>query len=224
MKIHHLISSVVALSLSTALYAGGGKNIAPAEAVIAPIAVTDPNPWYLGAGLVWAKLHACNNDCSYEDATYGIMLRGGYDYNQYIGIEARYMRTFLDEGPEGGAPLAHAGLFLKPQYPVSERVNLYGLLGYGYTENLGNGARLNYFDSDWGFSAGLGIEFDLSDRVSDYDAHKTDVNQNPVFDREFDGYADQGAGWSLFLDYQRLLIKSDVPDLDAVSFGVRYDF
>ena len=213
-----LISSLVAISLSVSLY-GGGKGVVEAVAPVLPIETIDPSPWYLGAGIVWAKLSGCDLQpgCEYEDVTYGGMVRGGYDYNQYIGVEARYIRTFLDEGPEGGTPLAHAGIFLKPQYPVSERVNLYALLGYGYTENLGNGGRLNYFDNDWGFSAGAGIEYDLSDRDGDR-------IENGNYDREFDGYADQGKGWSLFLDYQRLLIKSDIPDLDAISFGVRYDF
>jgi OOP family OmpA-OmpF porin len=91
------------------------------------------------------------------------------------------------------------------------------LAGYGYTKNLGSGERLEYFDDDWGFSAGLGFEYDLSDRKSDF-------LENTAYDREFDGYADQGRGWSLFIDYQRLLIKSDVPDLDMISAGVRYDF
>ena len=214
-----LMTSLMSAILGTALFAGGGKNMAPVEAVVVPIETIDPSPWYLGAGLVWAKLGGCDLQpgCEYEDVTYGGMVRGGYDYNQYIGIEARYIRTFLEEGPEGGAPLAHAGVFLKPQYPVSERINLYALLGYGYTENLGNGARLDYFDSDWGFSAGAGVEYDLSDRDGD-------KIENGDYDRTFDGYADQGKGWSLFLDYQRLLIKSDILDLDAISFGVRYDF
>ncbi len=210
-----LLSTAV---LSTILYAGG-KGVVQAESPVTPIETVDPSSWYLGAGLVWAKLSGCdiNPTCEYEDVTYGAMLRGGYEYNQYLGIEARYIRTFLDEGPYGGTPLAHAGIFLKPQYPVSERVNLYGLLGYGYTENLGNGARLDYFDSGSGFSAGLGMEYDLSDREGDRE-------ENALYDRKFDGYGDQGKGWSLFLDYQRLLIKSDVPDLDAVSLGLRYDF
>lgn len=219
MKKIFLASTVVMVSLSAVLSAGGGKNLVPPEAVVIPIETIDPSPFYLGAGLVWAKLSGCDLQpgCEYEDVTYGAMIRGGYDYNQYIGIEARYIRTFLDEGPEGGTPLAHAGIFLKPQYPVSENINFYGLLGYGYTENLGNGARLDYFDSDWGFSAGVGIEYDLSDREGD-------KIENGNYDRAFDGYADQGKGWSLFLDYQRLLIDSDVPDLDAISMGVRYDF
>ncbi len=213
-----LISSLVAVSL-TATLSAGGKGVVEAVAPVVPIEAIDPSPWYLGAGIVWAKLSGCDLQpgCEYEDVTYGGMVRGGYDYNQYIGVEARYIRTFLEEGPEGGTPLAHAGIFLKPQYPVSERVNLYGLLGYGYTENLGNGARLNYFDSDWGFSAGAGIEYDLSDREGDR-------IENGDYDRAFDGYADQGKGWSVFLDYQRLLIDSDKPDMDAISLGLRYDF
>lgn len=213
-----LVSLMSLATFTTYMYAGG-KGVIVATTAVAPIETIDPSPWYLGAGIVWAKLAACDvaPGCSYEDATYGAMVRGGYDYNQYVGVEARYIRTFLDEGPYGGTPLAHAGIFLKPQYPVSERVNVYGLLGYGYTENLGNGSRLDYFDSGWGFSAGAGIEYDLSDR--EYDREK-----NAYYDREFDGYADQGRGWSLFLDYQRLLIDSDVPDLDAVSLGLRYDF
>jgi len=216
-----ILSLITLLTLSTTLFAGGGKNLSAVATPVAPIASENTSPWYLGAGLVWAKLSLddCGGapGCTYEDTTYGAMVRGGYDYNEYIGIEARYIRTFLDEGPYGGTPLAHAGLFFKPQYPVSERINLYGLVGYGYTDNLGNGARLDYFDNDWGFSAGAGIEYDLSDRDGDR-------IENGNYDRTFDGYADQGKGWSLFLDYQRLLIKSDIPDLDAVSFGFRYDF
>ena len=216
-----LSSLLLIVGFSVTVNAGGTKNIATAVTAVVSIETIDSSPWYLGAGFVWAKLSEgeCNSvpGCTYEDVTYGVMVRGGYDINQYFGIEARYIDTFLDEGPYGGTPLMHVGIFAKPQYPVSERINLYGLLGYGYTKNLGDGARLNYFDDGSGFSAGAGIEYDLSDREGDR-------IKNGDYDRTFDGYADQGKGWSLFLDYQRLLIKSDIPDLDAVSFGVRYDF
>jgi OOP family OmpA-OmpF porin len=212
-----LIGTFVA---SMVLHAGG-KYAQPVVTPVASIENAEPNPWYLGGSLVWAKLS--KNNC-YEDATWGAMLRGGYEFNQYFGVEARWIRTFWDEGPYGGTPLQHMGIFAKPQVPLNENFNLYGLLGYGYTENLGSGKRLQYFDHDDGFSVGIGLEYDLSSKDEDYDTYKTQTNQNPQFDREFDGHGDQEAKWSLFIDYQRLLIKSDVPDLDAISFGIRYDF
>jgi OOP family OmpA-OmpF porin len=208
---------ILTLSIFNSNIYAGGKYVAPVDAPVAFIPTKTPSPWYLGAGLVWAKFHSCGNLCTYEDVTYGAMLRGGYEFNEYFGLELRGVRTFLDEGPFGGVPLQHIGIYVKPQYSISERVNMYALLGYGYTQNLGNGARLNYFDHDHGFSAGIGLEYDLSDR-------KGDLEKNRYYEREFDGYADQGKGWSLFIDYQRLLIKSDVPDMDVISVGIRYDF
>jgi OOP family OmpA-OmpF porin len=205
----------------------GGKYLQPTKVPVAPIQTINTNPWYLGVGLNWSKLSddSCGvANCSYEDATWGTILRGGYDFNQYIGIETRWIKTFWDKGPFGGTPLQHVGLYIKPQLPLNNNFNLYGLLGYGYTENLGNGGRLNYFDHDSGFSAGIGLEYDLSSKDDDYKSYMTNNNNNPKFDRDFDGHADQEAGWSIFIDYQRLLIKSNIPDLDAVSFGVRYSF
>ncbi|RUM69984.1 MAG: hypothetical protein DSZ09_05025, partial [Sulfurovum sp.] len=52
---------------------------------------------------------------------------------------------------------------------------------------------------DSGFAAGAGVEFSL-------------------------GEEDDGPAWGLFVDYQRLLISSDVPDMDVVSGGITYDF
>jgi OOP family OmpA-OmpF porin len=220
--------TVMVTLLAASMLSAGGKYIVPVTTPVVPIETIDPTPWYIGGGIAWAKLSedSCFNapGCSYEDATWGAMVRGGYEFNQYFGIEARWLRTSWDEGPFGGTPLQHIGIFAKPQVPLNDDFNLYGLLGYGYTENLGNGGRLQYFDHDDGFSAGIGLEYDLSSKDDDYDSYKTQDNQNPQFDRAFDGHGDQEANWSLFVDYQRLLIKSDVPDLDAISFGVRYDF
>jgi len=213
-----------ALLSGLSLYAGG-KTVVPAVVPVVPIEHESVNPWYLGVGLIWADFlkdpcSPTDPTCKYEDVTYGAMVRGGYDFNQYFGLEGRLAGTFMDEGPNGGAPLMHAGLFLKPQYPLAERFNAYALAGYGYTKNLGksNGNIVkNYFDDDWGFSAGIGFEYDLSDKDSDF-------LEGTAYDREFDGYADQGRGWNLFIDYQRLLIDSDAPDMDMISAGVRYDF
>jgi OOP family OmpA-OmpF porin len=195
---------------------GGGKTIAPPEVDVVKIG-EDISSLYLGVGIVANKFHACGYNCTYEDKTYGLMLRAGYEFNDYFGVESRALKTFLDKGPFGGVPMVHIGIYAKPHYAISENFNLYGLLGYGYTKNLGNGRRLNYFDDDHGFSSGIGLEYDISDQ-------KVELLEDANYSRTFDRYGDQSIGWRLFLDYHRLLIKSDTPDMDALSFGIRYDF
>jgi len=201
---------MVELCISGSLYAGG--NIAPVIPVEPMPVKHTAIPIYLGTGVIAGKYHASNN----EDVTYGTMARAGYEWNQYFGFEARYIETFWSEDGNSGQKLEHYGLFLKPMLPFSENYNLYALLGYGWTQTNTRGFFTKSID-DNGFSAGLGLEYDLSDKRDDYDS-------NIYYPEGFDGQADQEMGWGLFVDYQRLLIKSDVPDLDVVSAGVTYDF
>lgn len=214
-----LMSLLAIAALSTSVYAGG-KGVVPAVIPVEPIPAVQPTPVYVGAGLIWGKYAGqCGEsaDCPYEDVTYGALVRAGYDFNQYFGIEARLLATFWEADPLGGQELQHFGLFAKPMYPVSEDFNLYGLLGYGWTQTTtGGNKNLKELDES-GFSAGVGVEYDLSSKEDDRE-------DDGLYDREFDGQADQEKGWGLFVDYQRLLIDSDVPDLDVVSAGVTYDF
>ena len=211
-----LLSSGVAVVLLSSLYAGGGKNIAPVAAVIAPIETIDPSPWYLGVGLIWGKFYKEREGCQYEDVTYGAMVRGGYEWNEYIGVEARAMRTFWGEDELGGERLQHVGIFAKPMYPIGEDLDVYGLLGYGWTKTITDSPYLPHID-EHGFSYGIGLEFDLSDKDDDF-------NKDTYYDRPFDGQADQEKGWGLFVDYQRLIVDSNLPDMDVISVGVTYDF
>ena len=206
-----LLSISAVLVLTPILEAGG--DIAP---IIVPIVLDDPNPWYIGAGFVLGKFNDCHDGCEYEDVTYGAMVRGGYEWNQYIGIEARAIRTFLGEDELGGEQLQHIGLFAKPSYPLGEDFNVYGLLGYGWTKTITTSPYLPEV-SENGFSWGIGFEFDLSDKDDDFD-------ENTQYDREFDGQADQERGWGLFIDYQKLLVDSNLPDMSVISIGVTYDF
>ena len=169
-----LLISIAILTTST--YAGG-KSVRAVEVEILPIP-KNISSWYLGLGVVAAKFRACGNDCSYEDQTYGAMLRGGYEFNEYFGIEARGIRTFLDEGPFGGVPLQHIGLYAKPQYPVSEDFSLYALLGYGSVTMDGvNATRVDVDDS--GFQWGLGASYAIGDNYElflDYTSLASDID------------------------------------------------
>ena len=206
-----VLFSAIALCISTATYAGG--DIMPAMVPVEPAPVKQlATPIYIGTGFVTGRYFADN----YEDITYGAMVRIGYEFNQYIGFEARYIATFGEAGSLYGQELEHVGLFVKPMLPFNENFNLYGLLGYGWTQTNTSGV-LNQAIDDNGFSAGVGLEYDLSDKRDDYD-------RNIYYPEGFDGQGDQEKGWGLFVDYQRLLIDSDIPDLDVVSAGVTYDF
>ena len=205
------ISLAAFTAITTSGYAGG--DIAPVPVLIPDDSTHEPLPVYLGAGLIWGRYHKDTYVCEYEDVTYGAMVKAGYDWNPYIGIEARYLQTFWDEDDLGGQKLQHFGLFAKPMYPVSENVNIYGLVGYGWTETkTGGNGNLPTVDES-GFSAGVGFEYNFSDN-----------KENASYGGEFDTQEDQEGFWGIFVDYQRLLIDSDVPDMDVISIGVTYHF
>ena len=216
-KILHSLT-VSAVLATGSLYAGG--DIAP---IVAPVAGDSPNPFYVGVGLMWAGISTdCfgEGDCPdvrLKDSTWGGIVRGGWEYNQYVGIEARALTTAFDE--DWTDRTTHYGIYLKPQYPVSENVNVYGLLGYGRTEI---DVKCTAFTDNYtynGFSWGIGLEYDLSDTDDDFE-------EGVAYDRPFDGHMDQEKGWGLWIDYQNLLNDKGYHNykVNIVTFGVTYDF
>jgi opacity protein-like surface antigen len=217
-------SILFALAFTTSVLFAGGKGVAVVETPVEPlpVALATPSPIYLGLGLVGGQYSGSTcNGCQYEDITYGAMLRAGVDFNQYFGIEARALGTFLQADELGGQKLSHVGLFAKPMVPLGDEANIYGLIGYGYTQtSFENRTRalaggLAEYDNS-GLSGGVGIELDFSNKEAD--------REEGMYPDGFDGHGDQERGWGAFLDYQRLLIDSDAPDMDVVSAGVTYDF
>ena len=216
----NILITLVALATMNSIVFAGGKVVAPVEAPVEPVPVLQtPSPIYLGLGLLWGRYNGdCGGGagCKYEDVTYGALLRAGYDFSQYFGIEGRVLGTFLKAQPNFGEELRHLGIYAKPMYPIGEDFNIYALLGYGWTQTKTDGKNLKEVD-EGGLSAGLGLEYDLSDKEDDRE-------EDTFYENGFDGQGDQEKGWGLFVDYQRLLIKSSVPDMDVVSGGVTYDF
>ncbi|CAA6817243.1 MAG: Unknown protein [uncultured Sulfurovum sp.] len=187
------------------------KVIPPVAVIPPPLVLKDivPLGLYVGLGLTAARYNpGCGCPIKGQvDKTAGVIARVGYDFNEYLGIEGRGIRT---NWKSDGGKIKHLGLFAKPMYPVSNDINVYGLAGYAKTTTQGNKRRVDAETFAWG----LGLEYDLA----------TDTPKEGKYNRDFDGYGDQEGGWGLFTDYERLVQKSGSPDLDTINFGVTYDF
>ena len=186
------------------------EQVAP-EPIIAPVPVKDikANGFYAGLGISAARYETTCKGCSQAgtDKTAGLMARVGYDFNKYIGIEARGIKT---NWKSNGGKVEHAGLFVKPMLPVGDSTNIYGLVGVAKTKTKGSLQTTNAES----LALGAGVEVDLS----------KDVPKDGRYNRTFDGQGDQEKGLGVFADYERMVVKSGTPDLDAVSAGVTYDF
>jgi OOP family OmpA-OmpF porin len=207
-------NTVAKIALSSLLVSGilvAGKNVAPVEAPVVP--VVGINPLYVGLGLLWSGTSVdcpCANDVRKKETTYGVIGRIGYDFNQYIGIEARAFKASLDKD---FAETTHYGIYLKPQYHITDKLNVYGLVGYGKTEIDFSCTTMDDYD-DAGLSMGIGFEYDMSD------------DSAVATSRNFDGQGDQEKGWGIWVDYQNLLHNEGAKDIKAniVTAGVTYDF
>ena len=168
------------------------------------------NGFYAGLGIVATRYQTnCNSGCSKSgiDKTIGIVARVGYDFNPYIGLEARGIRTSIKSN---GGTVKHAGIFIKPMLPIGDKTNIYGLVGVAKTTTQGSLQRTTAET----LAMGAGVEVDLS----------KDSPKDGRYGREFDGKGDQERGVGLFVDYERMVVRSGSPDLDALSAGVTYDF
>jgi opacity protein-like surface antigen len=170
------------------------------------------NGFYAGLGITGVRYEnncKCKNSIKIEnkDKTYGVMARVGYDFNQYVGIEARGARTDWDSD---GSKVKHAGVFIKPMVPIGSNSNLYGLVGVAKTTVRGS---MPEVDAE-GLALGAGLEVDIS----------KDTPKKGKYSRNFDGHGDQESGVGLFIDYERMHVKSSSPDIDSISAGVTFDF
>jgi len=199
------------------------ENITPpppveiVETAVVERAVTPPkvknistNGFYAGLGIAATRYQTnCSSNCAKSGTanTMGVTARAGYDFNQYIGIEARGIRTNFKSGK---GTVKHAGIFIKPMFPVADTTNIYGLVGLAKTTTQGSLQRTNAET----LALGAGVEVDLS----------KDTPKDGRYGRVFDGKGDQEKGLGAFIDYERMVVKSGAPNLDALSAGVTYDF
>lgn len=206
--------SITRIALSTVLISSAlfaGKNVAPVESEVIP--VVSVNPFYVGLGGVWA-LNSTKCPCRsgiLKNNSIGVVGRIGYDFNQYFGIEGRALDAKWNKNY---AETIHYGIYLKPQYHLTNALNVYGLLGYGHTKIIRTTSKVKNNYSKNGVAIGIGFEYDVS-------------KDTPVIaDRAFDGQGNQEKGLGIWVDYTNLLHNSGPKKTNAnvLTAGVTYDF
>lgn len=185
-------SVVAALALSTFAFAGG--DIEPVAPIMAP--APDVSGFYIGGAYSYINAETdAYGAYGYIDGgdywisetsdsdTSGFMLQLGYQFNEYIAVEGRYWNGgtetdasysegevggpfFTDSWSYGCTDLTAWGIYLKPMYPVTDAISIYGLLGYGNTQ----------IDDVWyagmelldesGFQWGVGLSYAYDENIS----------------------------------------------------------
>jgi hypothetical protein len=178
-----LISTVALLALSSNMLSAGGDFMEPVEPRITipqkEIVILDENVkysgFYAGAGANHMRMSEATTSTGY-----GITIKAGYYFNQYVGIEARYMTTLSDLDVESARPivstsdtLSNVGLYVKPMYSLTTGFALYGLAGYGQAMYEKSGEEYTENGFQWGLGAkyelagGLGLYVDYLDIFND---------------------------------------------------------
>jgi len=132
-----------------------------------PILVADSKGnFYVGVGV---NAEQTNTHRFGKDKTLGVTMKMGYDVSKYLGLELRGSKSLTKEDQ-----LTHdysVGAYLKPQYPVSKDLTVYGLVGYGqnrvtYENELAEQGIRNNRTTQNGLSYGLGADYMINESWS----------------------------------------------------------
>ncbi len=106
----------------------------------------------------------------HQDLQKGITLIAGYDFMKYLGAELRAALSLAGED-DGQDNLTEYGIYLKPQYPILDNLNIYGLLGYSFINMSDPASKTSYNDNPFdgdnsGFSFGAGLNYGITSNIS----------------------------------------------------------
>jgi len=195
--------SLIILAMSSLAFAGGDV-VPPIDPVVTTPETPDPVPvvtiedkgLYLGLGYGFLNIDrntiipGDSNNYSQGSGDYDqFLLLGGYKFNPYFAIEAR---TWLGMSTHNWLAIDNNtiqrkgsidvwGVYLKPIYPITEKLDVYALLGYGNSAYDIEDYASNDLD---GFSWGVGGAYDFNQNWSmfvDYTLlYDGDYNTRPV--------------------------------------------
>ncbi len=211
------LKKFLAMALVAATMAFAGGRVAP----IAEVEIIEVEPvksgFYVGAG------YSALAD-EFSESGYGVtfsdtynynefMIDAGYNINEYVAVEGRYWFGFNNTNNvfDGDGYLFSSedsadayGVYVKPQYPVTTELNVYGLLGYANTEFTFNGIVNDNIELD-GFSWGLGADYAVTPCVSVF------IDYVSLYDDEV----------NVLTNYDTIVFEDRI---DTVNLGINYSF
>jgi opacity protein-like surface antigen len=158
------LSLLTTLALGTFAFAGGDIDPVEPKVVIpqiVPEVVTSNSAFYLGLGYSYLKMDQSTTPSKEITGNAGLIL-AGYDFNDYIGLQARYAMNLGDlTAPTGTTAdtMMNVGGYLKAMYPISQ-LNVYGLVGYGQTT-----FKDTTDHSEAGFQWGAGLDYGFTKNI-----------------------------------------------------------
>ena len=155
--------------------------------------------FYAGGGLSLIALEGENGKkanfftkSATQDRQIGVNLIAGYDIIEYLAIEGR---ALFGVAKAKNTKLQNFALFVKPNMNVVENINIYGLLGYAYS----NSAKAPFTDKEAGITWGAGLSYNIKDLIGGYDI-------------------------LIYTDVLNLLHKNKTSSMAALNFGAIYLF
>ena len=163
-----LMALAAVFAMSTAVMAGG--DITPVEEPVVAAQVKNDSGFYVGGGYGYGLID--KGDFAHTDE---LFLVAGYDFNQFVAVEGRAnfgVGSDLDDF-DGFNTLS---IFVKPQYPVTDAIKVYGLFGYTYVDFDG------YGNTD-GLTYGAGASYAVLENVAVFADYTTVLEAEKIWDR-----------------------------------------
>ena len=152
--------------------------------------VEDFSSAYVGAGFGFGTAEASASsyqiDVTDSQTVDNISLQAGYNINQYVAVEGRY-NFGIDEdivyvdGYTDTVSVDTFAVYVKPQYPITPELSVYGLAGYAWND-------LNSLDGDItadGFAWGLGAKYEVVENVEVFVDYTSVYDDVETFDTDF---------------------------------------
>lgn len=118
--------------------------------LVAPFAFANEQGFFVGGGAATTSTDGCGSECDSD----GIVVEGGYYFNNIVGVEAKYSRTEFDHDSEVKGDIFYAGANVGHTFN-SSWIRLYGKAGYSYTKEKGYGD--SYSDSNFAYGLGVSV-------------------------------------------------------------------